>query len=69
MFYTFSGKQICKFIMGLLAAWFMIAAYPASADGEWQKYELPAGDTDSSPFMYYWVYTPENLKPGLPLVV
>lgn len=55
--------------MGLLAAWFMIAAYPASADGEWQKYELPAGDTDSSPFMYYWVYTPENLKPGLPLVV
>ena len=41
----------------------------ASADGEWQKYELPAGDTAASPYMHYWVYTPEDLKPGLPLIV
>lgn len=36
----------------------------------WQRFELPIGSTNSSSYtMPYWVYTPADLKPGLPLVV
>ena len=69
MFCALTGKRIRRFIIILLAACAAAAACPASANGEWQKYELPAGKTSSSPYMHYWVYTPENLEPGLPLVV
>ena len=41
---------------------------PEYPDG-WQRYELPSGGTSSSPYMFYWVYTPADMKPGLPLVV
>ena len=67
--FALTGKKICRLVLILLAAGILAAAYPASADGEWLKCELPAKGTLTSPFMYYWVYTPENIKPGLPLVV
>lgn len=35
----------------------------------WERFEQPRGKTMTSPFMYYWVYTPEDFKPGMPLVV
>ena len=41
---------------------------PVYPDG-WQRFELPSGGTSTSPMIYYWVYTPADLKPGLPLVV
>ena len=41
---------------------------PVYPDG-WQRYELPSGGTPTSPYIYYWVYTPAEMKPGLPLVV
>ena len=41
---------------------------PVYPDG-WQRYELPSGGTRTSPYIYYWVYTPAEMKPGLPLVV
>ena len=56
-------------ILTLLAAGILAAVCPASADGEWQKYELSDGGTYLNPCMNYWVYTPEDMKPGLPMVV
>lgn len=64
--YILIKRIIRLFLLSLFAAWMVTAA---SAEGEWQKYELPAGDTAASPYMHYWVYTPEDLKPGLPLIV
>jgi predicted peptidase len=67
--YILIKRIIRLFLLSLFAVWMITSACPASADGKWQKYELPAGDTDASPYMHYWVYTPDDLKPGLPLVV
>ena len=44
------------------------AEAPVCPDG-WERFELPSGGTSTSPMIYYWVYTPADLKPGLPLVV
>ena len=35
----------------------------------WIRYDQPAGWLETEPFMWYWVYTPENLQPGAPLVI
>lgn len=35
----------------------------------WECFEQPWGWTDESPYMWYWVYVPENFEPGMPLVV
>ena len=67
--YFLTRRVIHLFLLSFFAVLVIMAAYPASADGEWKKYELPAGNTESSPYMHYWVYTPDDLKPGLPLVV
>ena len=62
--YILIKRIIRLFLLSLFAVWMITSACPASADGKWQKYELPAGDTDASPYMHYWVYTPDDLKPG-----
>ena len=67
--YNLAKRLIRLFSISLLTVWMITAACPAWADGGWQKYELPAGETAASPYMHYWVYTPDDLKPGLPLVV
>ena len=35
----------------------------------WEKFEQPSGGTWNSPRMWYWIYKPENIRPGKPLVV
>lgn len=35
----------------------------------WEKFEQPSGRTYTSPRMWYWIYKPENIRPGKPLVV
>lgn len=35
----------------------------------WALFEQPSGHTLKTPRMQYWVYTPENMEPGLPLVI
>ena len=39
------------------------------ADKRWTRFEQPFGGNRRSPRMQYWVYTPEDLEPGLPLVI
>ena len=35
----------------------------------WTRFEQPSGGTYKEPRMQYWVYTPEDMEPGLPLVI
>ena len=35
----------------------------------WEKFEQPSGGTYTSPRMWYWIYKPENIRPGKPLVI
>lgn len=64
-----SGNRIRRLFLFLLAVWILSTAFPVFAEGEWQKCELPSGGTSTSPYIHYWVYTPEDMKPELPLVV
>ena len=41
----------------------------AAAASGWQQFEQPAGADRYSSYMFYWVYTPADMEPGLPLVV
>lgn len=36
---------------------------------EWTRFEQPYGGNRRKPRMFYWVYTPEQMEPGLPLVI
>lgn len=69
-------KRIVRILALFLVSALLSAGYhpPVSAEAPeypegWQRYELPSGGTSSSPYIFYWVYTPADLKPGLPLVV
>ncbi len=73
MLYLIRGiaGRIISFL--LISSLIFTAFSPAAAEEipeGWERFELPAGNTPSSPYvMPYWVYTPADLKPGLPLVV
>ena len=60
------------FISLLFSILFII---PAGADSKkdwpegWERFEMPSGGSYYTPRMNYWVYTPFDVKPGLPLVV
>ncbi len=63
---------ISSFLLISLAVLLFAAPTAAAEDPEgWQRYEYPLRKTAASPYscMYYWVYTPAELKPGLPMVV
>lgn len=63
------GKKIRRIMASALAA-LLCLAFMGVATGEgWERYDQESGKTMSSPFMWYWVYTPENMRPGLPLVI
>ena len=59
------------FLLCVLVLLLLLPAGLASASTlkNWKQYEQPDGGTKTSPFMWYWVYEPEDLRPGLPLVV
>jgi len=68
-----TAKRItCLFISLLFSILFMLSA---GADSQkdwpegWERFEMPSGGSVSTPRMKYWVYTPFDVKPGLPLVV
>ena len=68
-----TAKRIACFFFSLLIS--ILFILPACADSKkdwpegWERFEMPSGGSVSSPRMYYWVYTPFDVKPGLPLVV
>ena len=56
----------CILILLLLL---LTASASASTLKNWKQYEQPEGETKTSPFMWYWVYEPDDMRPGLPLVI
>lgn len=64
---------------GALLAAFAMAAAPGSAGTEdaeepeipegWECFEYPRQQVYNPLYLNYWVYTPEDMRPGLPLVV
>ena len=74
--------NLCRVLSFLLIFVFLGASFsPAAAEETpeiwpegWHRYEFPVAEQDYgflhySKYIYYWVYTPADLKPGLPLVV
>ena len=65
-------KITCILISLLFSILFFL---PAGADSKkdwpegWERFEMPSGGSYYTPRMNYWVYTPFDVKPGLPLVV
>ena len=67
------------FLLLLLAVvMFCTAAFASEETGEeeedkaykeWTRFEQPYGGNRRKPRMFYWVYTPEQMEPGLPLVI
>ena len=71
-----TADKLIRILSLLLVSVIIISGYSFSEADEapvypegWQRYELPSGGTSTSPRMYYWVYTPADMKPGFPLVV
>ena len=75
-----SGRRILALILAMILLAGCVPAAGAeeeTADDEisevqqrWVKYEIEAiEDQKYNPYMWYWVYVPENFEPGLPLVV
>ena len=66
-------RKITCFLISLLFS--ILFFLPAGADSKkdwpegWERFEMPSGGSVSTPRMKYWVYTPFDVKPGLPLVV
>ena len=53
----------------ILTVFFLMSHSLAETADGWQKYEQPSGGTLTSPYMRYWIHTPETVEPGMPLVV
>ena len=54
-------------LIGIVAGCFPVGAEGTSGE-KWELFEIEAAGK-GNPKMSYWVYTPENMRPGLPLVV
>lgn len=52
----------------ILAGCVTVIAESSNNGGKWELFEIESAGK-KNPKMSYWVYTPENMRPGLPLVV
>ena len=65
-------RAACFLLCVLFSVCFFFCVPSASAvdlPEEWQRFVMPSGGSYYTPRMYYWVYAPFDVKPGLPLVV
>ena len=60
-----------KRVFRVLALVLLLALLSSSASaGGWEQFEQPADvGVRNAPYMKYWVYTPDEMKPGLPFVI
>ena len=66
-----AGKRRNRLLLLMLALAIILAVFTGSASAAgWEQFEQPAAvGVKASPFLLYSVYTPDGVKPGLPLVI
>ena len=66
------SRKLRWFFLLILSSVILAAFVPSSCAEGWERFEISVEDPQLlhySSSIYYWVYTPEDMKPGLPLVV